>query len=77
MNGLIKYLLARAAIKGGRELNEAAQEQEGPEAPPERPPEPTPEQMADPIQRSMYEQQMRKYMEWEQAQKTGLLNFEN
>ena len=74
MSGLLKYLLAQAAIKGGRAINEASQEE--PEAPPERPPEPTPEQMADPIQRSMYEEQMRKYMEWERAQNTGLLNFE-
>jgi hypothetical protein len=83
MSGLLKYLITNAAIKGGRKLAEGMEEEQEQELPPEQPPEPTPEQMTDPIQRAMYEEQMRKYLEWrrsqqpQQPQDTGLLNFEN
>ena len=73
MSGLIKYLLAQAALKGGKKLAEGMDEepQEPQEAP--QPPQPLTEaQMADPMQRSMYEAQMKRYMEWEQAQRAQM-----
>ena len=89
MSGLLKYLLAQAALKGGKLLNEEMNKPSEPSAPPERPEPLTEEQMADPIQLSMYEAKMKEYMEWEQAQQaqpqqppqqppqgTGLLTFE-
>ena len=72
MSGLIKYLLAQAAIKGGRAINEAMEEPQEPQEAPQPPQPLTEAQKADPMQRSMYEAQMKKYMEWEQAQRAQM-----
>ena len=63
---LLKFILGKNAIKAAKEFFEEDQPQQP--QPPERPEPLTEAQMADPIQRSVYEANMKNYMEWEQAQ---------